>query len=86
DKIRKQLVIGNLKNVKQVIDTYVDKIIVFPEEVTVKLNFFPDFSLELDEKNAEKNCPITEGVLDLQGQFNSSTQQNADDYGGEGGI
>ncbi|MEG0396054.1 MAG: zinc ribbon domain-containing protein [Oscillospiraceae bacterium] len=86
DKIRKQLVIGNLKNVKQVIDTYVDKIIVFPEEVTVKLNFFPDFSLELDEKNAEKNCPITEGVLDLQGQFNSSTQQNADDCGGEGGI
>lgn len=82
-KIRTLLSTASLKNVKQVIDTYVDKIIIYPNEVQVQLNFFPDFSLKLEEK--EKDCPITEGVQDLQGQSNSHLiSKNADDFGAGG--
>ncbi|MEG0898767.1 MAG: hypothetical protein RSF40_03540 [Oscillospiraceae bacterium] len=42
---------------------------MYQNEIKVQLNFFPDFSLKLEKK--EKDCPITEGVLDLQGQSNS---------------
>ncbi|MEG0835133.1 MAG: hypothetical protein RR292_03680 [Christensenellaceae bacterium] len=53
-----------LKNARRVIDTYVNKILVYPDKVEVQLNFFPDFSLKLDEK--EKDCPVTENAKDLQ--------------------
>ncbi|MEF9990106.1 MAG: hypothetical protein RR716_06305 [Christensenellaceae bacterium] len=57
---------ASLKNARQVIDTYVNKIIVFSNKVEVQLNFFSDFSLKLDEK--EKDCPVTESAKDLQRQ------------------
>ncbi|MEG2929664.1 MAG: hypothetical protein RR846_08970, partial [Oscillospiraceae bacterium] len=79
-KIRNLLANANIKNIQQIIDAYIDKIIVYPNEIKVQLNFFPNFSLKLDEK--EKDCPITEGILDLQGQSNSRTiNKNADRIG-----
>lgn len=83
-KIRDMLSSGNINNIKQVIDTYISKIIVYPEEVVIQFNFFPSISLELESK--EKNCPLDECIADIQGQFLSiSDQQNADDIGGERG-
>lgn len=82
EKIRGSLLSGSLINVKQVIETNVDKIVVYPDKVEVKLNFFPDFSLKIQEK--EKNRPMTECVEDIQEQFISENiSKNADDIGGE---
>lgn len=72
-QIKKQLTSGNLKSIKQVIETYVDKIIVYPNEVIVKLNFFPDFRFEPDGK--EKDCPETERLQHIQGQSSHPMHQ-----------
>ena len=83
--IRDKLKSGNLQSIKQVIDTYINQIVVFPTEVRVQFNFFPNLSVSSDD--IEKDRPLTEGVADLRGRSISTVhQQNADDFGGEGGI
>ena len=84
--IREKLKSGNLQSIKQVIDTYIDKIVIYPNEARVHFNFFPQISLEFDE-DIEKDRPITERVADVRGRSNSGEHhQNADDFGGEGEI
>lgn len=83
--IRDKLKSGNLQSIKQVIDTYINQIVVFPTEVRVQFNFFPNLSVSSDE--IEKDRPLTERVADVRGRSVSCIhQQNADDFGGEGGI
>ena len=55
---------------------------VYPDHVKVHFNFFPSISLELPEEK-EENCPLHEGVADLQRQSSFSAQSMADDDGGE---
>lgn len=85
-EIRAKLKSGNLKSIKQVIDTYINQIVIYPDEARVQFNFFPELSVKFDD-DIEKDRPITECVGDIQGQSNSSeNHQKADDNGGEGGI
>lgn len=80
-KIRKALSSATLVNVKQIIDTYIDRIEIYPDEVIVRFNFFPDFNIKLDDK--EKDRPLDECVPDIQRQSNSSCfSVSADDCGG----
>lgn len=84
--IREKLKSGNLKSIKQVIDTYINQIVIYPNEARIQFNFFPELSVKFDE-GIEKDRPITEGLQQLRGQSNSlDTNINADEFGGEGGI
>lgn len=84
--IREKLKSGDLRNIKQVIDTYINQIVIYPDEARVQFNFFPNISVKFDDE-IEKDRPITEGVADLRGRsISCKNHQNADDFGGEGGI
>jgi len=82
EKIREQLSSGELKNLQQVIDMYISKIIVYPDHVMVNFNFFPSINLELDEDTIKENHPSCECGSDIHGQFSSDKSTCVDDGGG----
>ena len=89
-KIREMLKSGNLRTIKQIIDTYVSKVVVYPENVIIHFNFFPSITLELDHlEDNEKDCPLTD-YADSRGQSNSFIQNDLGNRpvggGGEGGT
>jgi len=87
--IRSLLTSGKLQSIKQVIDTYVQKIEVFPDRVTVIFNFFPDITLDmgaaLTVQNEDEGCLATQPSSGITYQH-SITTKSADVFGGEGGI
>jgi len=87
-KIREMLISGDLRTIKQIIDTYVSKVVVYPENVIIHFNFFPSITLELDHlEGNEKDCPLTD-YADSRGQSNSDGQNDLGNRpvggGGEG--
>ena len=81
-KIRELLSAGTLDTIKTLIDKFVSIIIVYPEDVIVHFNFFPNFTIKPDEQ-AEKDCLITECGSDIHEQSISTiTNSMADEIGG----
>ena len=81
-KIRELMKTGDLRNIKQVIDTYISKIIVYPKNVEIHFNFFPSITLEIEEggdEGSKKDCPHRQSFL-------NGHQSIADGSGGEGGT
>ena len=71
---------------KKAKDTYINQIIIYPNEARVQFNSLPYISVKFDD-GIEKDRPLTECVEDIQGQSNSGkNHQKADGFGGEGGI
>ncbi len=86
-KIRNLLTAGELKNIRQVIDTYIQKVVVYPEKVIVYFNFFPKITLAFNEDQKSEEGTKNEACAGTQssstGQpFNQSTIKMADDFGG----
>lgn len=78
-KIRELMKTGDLRNIKQVVDTYISKIIVYPKNVEIHFNFFLSITLEIEEegdKGSKKDCPHRQSFL-------SDHQSTADGSGGE---
>ena len=88
-KIRKLLKSGELQNIKQVIDLYVNRIDVYPEKVIVGFNFFPNINLDITKEDCEQSSKNDKG--DSSNELSPDFQQypisqNTVDFGGEGGI
>ena len=65
-KIRELMKTGDLRNIKQVIDTYISKIIVYPKNVEIHFNFFPSITLEIEgggDEGSRKDCPHRQSFL-----------------------
>ena len=86
--IREQLTSGKLQSLKQIVDTYIQKIEVFPDKITIMFNFFPDITLDMNvairAENDDEGCADTQPSFD--GNLQLFTSKSADDSSGEGGI
>ena len=90
-QIRRLLSAGELGDVKRVIDTYIQKIVVWPEKVVVYFNFFPRLTLDFDggkttEEGIKKEDRADTRSSDFAQPIKVCTQKLADDLGGEGGT
>jgi site-specific DNA recombinase len=86
--IRDMLKVGTPEAVKAIVEKFISKVEVNPDNIIVHYNFFPEFTMCPDELT-EKDCPLAECLPDTPGQPNSavlSTCRNADERNGERGI
>ncbi|MDL2248346.1 recombinase family protein [Tyzzerella sp. OttesenSCG-928-J15] len=74
ERIRELLKSGKLTNIKLIVETYINKIEVFPDKVIVFFNFFPNITI--------KGCAYAQPSKFAHQHFTT----NADDSPGEGGI
>lgn len=82
--IRNQLTSGSLKSVKQVLDTYVQKITVYTDKINIVFNFFPDITLDMSTaltvQNDDEGCAATQPSSVVFHQH-STIIESADDFG-----
>ena len=88
-QIRRLLSVGELGDIRRVVDTYIHKILVFPEKVVVYFNFFPRLTLDFDgdkktEEGIKKEDRVTARSSNFAQPIQVCTQKLADDFGGEG--
>ena len=86
-QIREALTAGTLQSVKQVIETYVQKIEVSYEQVRIIFNFFPDITLDttaaLAEEKDDEDCAVTQPSSTVLHQ-NIPTNRRTDESGSNG--
>ena len=84
-QIREALTAGTLQSVKQVIDTYVQKIEVSYEQVRIIFNFFPDITLDttavLAAEKDDEDCATTQPSSAVLHQNHTSSIISTDDSG-----
>lgn len=87
EKIRKKLIDGSLENIRQIIQVYVDRIEVFPDNVVIQFNYLPKVVLPL-LKGGEAIRIIKESSNALQTNELSLifTQKSVGHFGGESGL
>lgn len=58
EEIRRSLANGSLSNVKQLVDKYVHKVVVYPHKIVVMFNLFPSIKLPSDKNsgNNQEEC------------------------------
>lgn len=79
--IRKKLEDGNLENIRQIIEVYVERIEVFPDRAVIQFNYLPKVTLPT-VKGREATIIEKEGIE----QPSFPAHENMGDFGGEGGI
>ena len=87
-RIRGMLKTGTMESITNIIEKFVACVTVNPDDVIVRFNFFPEFTLSI-ESATEKDCPICECIADTHGQSISRDYTGLGrsvDSGGEGGI
>lgn len=81
--IRKKLKTGNLDNLRQLIELYVESITVFPDNVVIVYNFMPTVTLPLLNRGAATALAFN-GTAQIT--VKNHPHLRVDDFGGEGGI
>ena len=87
EQIRNKLMSGKLKNIRQIIEVYVDRIEIYPNRAVVQFNYMPKVTLpRLRPPNKAENKEESSAVSQTNELSPTKNPKNMGHFGGEGGI